>query len=405
MVIHRVFDRIGWAIAGALGIALIAVVAGVVRAGPLDPPGPPASTAGVLRPGTPIDHIPYTISAPGNYYVTQNLTLPANDSGYSGIVINASNVTLDLGGFYLDGAGIGANGVMTENGTQHDGITIRNGTAQHWTQRGFWAQYVSSAHIEDVQSTYNHDGIVIDSGTLDRCTASWNTAVGVNAAFATVSDCGAHVNQTGFQLYSSVVTNAVAEANTGDGIVANTSTTVRGCNALQNGGSGVNAYFSTVQGCSVYANHYGILVQNSNIQDNTVATSNSDGIRVVGFGVGYPGDSFISGNTVDDPGGSVTASGIYVETNNNRIVRNTVSGSSGPGIYVVGSFNTIDDNSTLTNTGIGIVVNGSKNTVVRNSSLGNVNTASSTNYSIGTGNNPGPVNAANSSSDPWSNTQ
>ena len=405
MGVRRLFDRLGWAIAGALALALIAVVAGVVRAGPLDPPNPPGPTSGVLRPGTPIDHIPYTISAPGNYYVTQNLTMPGNASGQNGIMVNSSNVTLDLGGFYLDGAGIGANGVITEDGVQHDGITIRNGTAQHWTQRGFWAQYVSSAHIEDVQSTYNHDGVVIDSGTLDRCTVSHNTAVGVDAAFATISDCQAHVNQTGFQLYSSTLTNGVAESNSGDGIFANTSSSVRGCTALQNGNSGVNAYFSTVQGCSVYANEFGILVQDSNIQDNTVASSTSDGIRVVGFGVGYAGDSFIAGNTVDYPGSGVSASGIYVETDNNRIVRNTISGSSGPGIDVVGSFNTIDDNSTLTNQGIGIVVAGTKNTVVRNSSLGNVNQSNSTNYSIGTGNNPGPVNAANASTDPWSNTQ
>ena len=368
MGVRRLSDRLGWAIAGALALALIAVGAGVVHAGPLDPPNPPGPTSGVLRPGTPIDHIPYTISAPGNYYVTQNLTMPGNASG-------------------------------------QNGITIRNGTAQHWTQRGFWAQYVSSAHIEDVQSTYNHDGVVIDSGTLDRCTVSHNTAVGVDAAFATISDCQAHVNQTGFQLYSSTLTNGVAESNSGDGIFANTSSSVRGCTALQNGNSGVNAYFSTVQGCSVYANEFGILVQDSNIQDNTVASSTSDGIRVVGFGVGYAGDSFIAGNTVDYPGSGVSASGIYVETDNNRIVRNTISGSSGPGIDVVGSFNTIDDNSTLTNQGIGIVVAGTKNTVVRNSSLGNVNQSNSTNYSIGTGNNPGPVNAANASTDPWSNTQ
>ena len=78
-----------------------------------------------------------------------------------------------------------------------------------------------------------------------------------------------------------------------------------------------------------------------------------------------------------------------METWNNLISRNHITGTNGPGIQVVGSFNTIDENSTLSNTGIGITVGGSKNTVIRNNSLGNVNQNSSTNYSITAANNFG----------------
>jgi hypothetical protein len=44
----RVTDRVLFAVIGALAIALIGVLAGVVDAGPLDPPGPPGSTMKTL---------------------------------------------------------------------------------------------------------------------------------------------------------------------------------------------------------------------------------------------------------------------------------------------------------------------------------------------------------------------
>jgi len=46
-LMYRMFSRlhvVGWALTGALAIALIGALAGVVRSGPLDPPGPPSST-------------------------------------------------------------------------------------------------------------------------------------------------------------------------------------------------------------------------------------------------------------------------------------------------------------------------------------------------------------------------
>lgn len=44
----RLIDRAGWALAGALGLALVLVGARVIQAGPLDPPGPVASTLQTL---------------------------------------------------------------------------------------------------------------------------------------------------------------------------------------------------------------------------------------------------------------------------------------------------------------------------------------------------------------------
>jgi parallel beta-helix repeat protein len=382
---RHLFDRVGWAAAGALGIALIAVVAGVVRAGPLDPPNAPGSTTGVLRPGTPITALPSVISQPGNYYLTGNLTMATAGTG---ITINASNVTLDLGGFTIDGAHQGGTGVLIPsqfNGFNLHAITVRNGNAINWTQTGFDLQWVDTLVAENLIASNNNQGIIVSNGRLADCGAYGNTTYGVRSqGGATISGCTAKNNQdTGF-------------------LLTNTSI-LESCTAVGNH-VGIDVRSSTVDGCNVVGALYGINVgYNCNIRNNTVQETDSDGIRVAS--PSGSGESLITENTVEDAGVNVGASGIYVQTSNNVISRNHVTFTNGPGINVVGSFNTVDENTTLSNDGVGITVAGSKNTVVHNTSLGNVNQSASTNYSVGVGNNYGGVTAAASGANPWSNTQ
>jgi hypothetical protein len=65
--------------------------------------------------GTKITSLPYTITAPGFYYLTGNLTCPSG----VGITINSDDVTIDLMGFrlssstVLSGTGISMNGKKT----------------------------------------------------------------------------------------------------------------------------------------------------------------------------------------------------------------------------------------------------------------------------------------------------
>src|SRR5664279_1504831 len=68
--------------------------------GSLTPPGAPAPTMKTLaqiEPRTPISSVPFTISVPGSYYLTTNVTTTVSNA----IVITVNSVTLDLGGFTI----------------------------------------------------------------------------------------------------------------------------------------------------------------------------------------------------------------------------------------------------------------------------------------------------------------
>jgi hypothetical protein len=74
--------------------------------GSLTPPGAPAPTMRTLtqiEPRTAIASTPFTISQPGSYYLSANLTAVSN-----AIVINANGVTLDLNGFTISSSATNA---------------------------------------------------------------------------------------------------------------------------------------------------------------------------------------------------------------------------------------------------------------------------------------------------------
>jgi hypothetical protein len=95
--------------------------------GSLTPPGAPTPTMKTLaqiEPRTPISSAPYTITSPGSYYLTTNLTI----SSGAAITISANNVTLNLGGFTLTST---ENPASASTGIQMNltvtNITILNG--------------------------------------------------------------------------------------------------------------------------------------------------------------------------------------------------------------------------------------------------------------------------------------
>src|SRR5438046_4283287 len=141
--------KAGWIIAAVLGLSVVAALAGVARGGPLDPPGPPASTLPQVEPRTPISALPFTISQPGSYFLTQNLT--ANTGG-DGITVLADNVTIDLNGFALTGIA-GSASAISEGGSAppHSGWVVKNGSIENWPNgSGAFAVHVSGGRYDDV---------------------------------------------------------------------------------------------------------------------------------------------------------------------------------------------------------------------------------------------------------------
>jgi hypothetical protein len=90
---------------------------------PSGPPGPTMKTLAQIEPRTPVSALPFTIRAPGSYYLTTNLT---GTAGNYGIIVDANDVTLDLSGSALSGLTNSLNGIQVLLSRQN--LVIRNGT-------------------------------------------------------------------------------------------------------------------------------------------------------------------------------------------------------------------------------------------------------------------------------------
>jgi hypothetical protein len=94
---------------------------------PLGPPGPTMKTLQQIEPRTSITNLPVTITQPGSYYLTTNLSV---NSG-NGITVNVGGVTLDLMGFELVGPA-GPTGTRGINAGAFGDIVVRHGTVLNW---------------------------------------------------------------------------------------------------------------------------------------------------------------------------------------------------------------------------------------------------------------------------------
>src|SRR5260370_19075271 len=117
--------------------------------GSLTPPGAPGPTMKTLsqiEPRTPISSLPFTISAPGAYYVTTNLT---GVTGTNGITIAANDVSLDLKGFSVL-AVAGANDAIIVSGNRTN-LWFGNGTVRGWGMEGIDGTTAQSSVFTDLK--------------------------------------------------------------------------------------------------------------------------------------------------------------------------------------------------------------------------------------------------------------
>jgi hypothetical protein len=173
--------------------------------------------AGNVTPGdTP--GFPVTLSLPGSYRLSGNLTVPADVN--SGIVIAADNVTLDLNGFQLAGS-TGTGGGIVDLGFRR-GIVVRNGSVTNFGS-GVFLDASTGTEVSQVRAFGNtglgiHPGfnsIVTDSVASDNLIGIFASGIGVargNTVFrnrnagmqlggGTVSNNTAFLNETGISVF------------------------------------------------------------------------------------------------------------------------------------------------------------------------------------------------------------
>ncbi len=249
--------------------------------GSLTPPGAPAPTMKTLaqiEARTPISSAPFTISVPGSYYLTTNLTVSSGDA----ITIAASGVTLDLNGFTLSstanpaaGYGVRLNGSLSDitiaNGHIRGGVTNNAGT---YGGPGFqYGIYFSSepplnTRVVGVSvSGCQHLGIYLGSGestVVESCTVRTVGSYGISASTiknSIVRDCGSTA------IYGHQVSDCRGQSSSGTGLIATTAlncygesgsdtglsaTTAQNCYGYSSSGTGLYAYYTAI-GCYGYS--------------------------------------------------------------------------------------------------------------------------------------------------------
>ncbi|MFZ5453195.1 MAG: NosD domain-containing protein [Thermodesulfobacteriota bacterium] len=177
--------------------------------------------------GTRISRLPYTINAPGYYYLGGNLSYTKGH----GITVNADNVTIDLMGFTLTGP----NMANDYNGIYMSGrknVEVRNGTLSGWYM-GVKEDYsgASRHRMIGIRAVGNRNGINL-SGTshlIKGCTAlpgSFGATMGLAIlGTGTVSDCITKDFDFGIYISSGTVSGNVV-SDCANGIYAQGSTVI-----------------------------------------------------------------------------------------------------------------------------------------------------------------------------------
>ena len=384
-------------------LTLAACMAGLAFGqGSLTPPGSPAPTMKTLdQIEARVDvatlsgnsNSVVVISQPGSYYLSSNLEILET----YGILINATNVTLDLNGFNISrSSGSGGVGILINGGM--DGATVRNGTlngfdygisssgisgfgtgflfeklAVSGCDSGISAGY--SSRLVDCR-VYDNSGIgisVMSGSVLSGCTAYNNQDSGIFASSrCSLSDCAVIDNKGLYGIYAgadSTLKGCVADNNGSIllecyGIYAGDRSTVIDCTSSRNGAvSGMSG--SSLSGVGIFGTQY------VTIRNCTASGNNGDGIRV-------EHNCTVAENTAGENGQGV----LY---------------SYGSGIHTTGSDNRIDGNNVIGNDR-GIDVDSTGSLIVRNSASGN-----STQFSIAAGNDVGTIQTTPVGAGAWDN--
>jgi hypothetical protein len=169
-------------------------------------------SAQTLINGNDIASFPYTISAPGSYKLTSNITVGAY--GVNAFNITASNVTLDLNGYTISGplvcSSTSCNSTAFGNGIYGGtNLIIQNGFI-----KGFYGCINSNnANVQNIVVNSCIVGIQLSTGTITHNTATNCMDYGIAASNATISDNSVISNGTGIFASNSTVFNNTVNSN------------------------------------------------------------------------------------------------------------------------------------------------------------------------------------------------
>jgi hypothetical protein len=257
-------------------------------AGSLTPPGAPAPTMKTLQemePRTLIAAAPFTISAPGSYYLSTNLTVASG----SAIMISASGVTLDLNGFTLSSTFSSAAGSAIYINSGYQGVAICNGhIVSGVTNNG--GSYVGPGFANGIYGPSNANvrvshvlvsgclnrGIYLsdDSSSVVECVVRVAGQVGIQASVVTsceATDCGVH------GIYGTQVSDSYSQS-LNCGIYAITAVNCRGVGAA---GCGIAA--STALNCYGHSSGYIGLQANRTAGNSSGSTDSPNSYGIYGY--------------------------------------------------------------------------------------------------------------------------
>lgn len=176
-------------------------------------------TLSQVEPRTPISSAPFTITQPGSYYLTANVS---GAVATNGITVSADNVTLDLAGFTLTGVAGSLNGIQVA--AARINVSVLNGAIRGWGASGADLGNASNGRANGLVCVGNGgDGLVLGSNFyVSECSLNGNAGHGLHVIgnMGRVERCQAISNSlSGFRVEGTgnlVVQNSAANNPGGD---------------------------------------------------------------------------------------------------------------------------------------------------------------------------------------------